>query len=301
MNSRQNLKRNQKREHEAISITPMDREIFWWLSRYKYLRTSMIEGLTGRSRRSLNKSLERLRNHGLIQVSQQTKDGFLLNRSYVYMLSEKGESELFDLPPRAVNINYNDPNAVRSVYKHSLYICDFVASMEIAVRNAGLEFITQDEILQRANQSNFFMKTNYNGKEVEVRPDALFGVRYKNGKVNFFMVEVENQNPKDPRNTNRSSFAHKVKTYKQVGAERGYEHLGIAGFRVLTVFTHKGAVENSLEIIKKYSHDNQSKMFLVQTQPVETNIYKDQQPFPELFTGEWHRGGLPPAFIDRYE
>ena len=74
------------------------------------------------------------------------------------------------------------------------------------------------------------------------------------------------------------------------------KQLNIPNLRVLSVFPTKTRTQHAKELVEEIAKT--SNLFLMQDVPVQEELWKAPQPFPELFEAKWKRGGLVPVSID---
>lgn len=134
-----------------------------YLARYPYVRGSFFDGLLGICKNTRNYHLN-----------------LLFNNRYLYK------------PPGQGN-GYNSLNDTH-IYaneQHMMMICDMLQSIEIGLKGTDCTFITQSEILDKVTAKDplkFPATIVWNGKPYQTygKPDAIFGIRYPNGKTRLF-------------------------------------------------------------------------------------------------------------------
>jgi hypothetical protein len=158
--------------------------------------------------------------------------------------------------------------------EHTVSIADFFVALELAVsRRTDVSIVERAEILddaprsKRERQVRLEASIRLNGilKRNAVMPDALFGLRFKSGVENYFMVEIDRGEMPVERykNVNRTYFAKKILTYYEVNRQQRHVHdLGLRNFRVLTVTTTPARVEKMLAALQSMTDGRGSNMFL---------------------------------------
>jgi hypothetical protein len=129
-------------------------------------------------------------------------------------------------------------------------------------------------------------------------PDALFGIRYPDNRVNFFAIECEHYTPVTRSSLEESSFLRKFLGYRDVNRSKVYqEQLNIPNMRVIVLSPNQDHVDNQKRLVEKLVGN--SALFLFRQVPVQEEIYKAPPPYPSLLTDPFERGGMEPVFIDR--
>jgi hypothetical protein len=96
-------------------------------------------------------------------------------------------------------------------------------------------------------------------------PDAFFGLRERDGRESFFMLEIDRgEMPVERyRNTYRTYFAKKIATYYEANRQERHVHeLGISNFRVLTVTTDRARIDKMLSALQVVTAGKGSGLFL---------------------------------------
>jgi len=102
-------------------------------------------------------------------------------------------------------------------------------------------------------------------KKNAVIPDALFGLRMKDEKDNYFMLEIDRgEMPVERyRNMHRTYFSKKMLTYYEANRQKRHVHdLGIENFRVLTVTTDRSRIDRMLTALDTITDGRGSNIFL---------------------------------------
>ncbi len=302
------------RAKSAYIITDHDIELLKLLARYRYLRTTFIEKLTGRMRRSVNASLRKLFDHGYIDKPREQRRGY--NNLYcpdIYQIDKKGMDVLLDRGIKEFEItrlHRQKTNGPVKNFAHSMMICDAMASIELGVRNSDCELVSWQEIIARTETADpmrlpcTLSYTHPGGKyerlETAIVPDGLFGIRYPNGMVAFFALEAEHYNPIEPKTLHRSSFLKKIIAYRDIVKSGVYKtQLKIPNMRVLVVAPTPTRVQHMVELTSRITKG--SNLFLFHDTPVQEELTNAPPPFPELFTADWLRAGLESTTISSNE
>jgi len=299
-------KHRHSRSRQQVSYIVTDKvlDILCLLARYKYLRSSSIHALLpDRSRDGLLRTLRRMFDAGLIQKPIEQRRGY--NNLYapdIYMLDRDGEQTLLErgMSPKAVTRLYRQAtDGPIKNFAHAMMICDTLASIEAGARD---RLIPWTEIVARTDHPEpmkLACTISHKGQTLStaIVPDGLFGIRYPDGKVAFFALEAEHFNPIEPTTLGRSSFLKKLLAYRDIIRRAEYKaQLAIPNLRVLVVAPTPTRIQHMIELTERLV--GESNLFLFQPVPVQEELMKAPPPFPEVFTTEWRRAGLPALRID---
>ncbi len=273
---------------ESHRITPNVLEILDLLARYRYLRTSFIYGLLPhRNERGIRATLTRLRRHGYVALPRSQWRGY--NSLYccnVYEITPKGIDLLKDKrPERATNLIRHRGDAPIKNFAHSMMICDALASIETGAKANACLFIPLDAILERVEGDSLKLPCRIKGQASSLVPDGLFGIRYPDKKVKFFILEAEHYNPINPSDLKRASFKKKAYAYNDIARERPYvKQFGIPNLHYLFVFPTPARVESAWNLIDELFPNTRISQRIYMTDiPVQEELMKAPPPFPDLF------------------
>jgi len=288
-----------------IALTIRDIEIFKLLTGYRYLRSTYLDGfLGGASEKRFIERLGNLFHQGYLdRPEQQWEFAHALCQPAVYEIGEGGRRVLSECGEVADAMRTFPNGHGQRQFKHTLAICDVLASIEIsAVGTKNVRFIPWSEILTRAPESTRLSPTPGRipvpGTD-ELSPDALFGLEYTDkGRCfyRFFALEIDRATM-PVRRTNRSqySFGQKLERYIRMLRARSYKsHLGISKLFVLTVTlnaTHMLAMMNQLRGLDVRGS------FLFR--PIDFSVASKAllHPNPGLLAEPWQRPDLPALTI----
>lgn len=291
-------------------FTDLDRAILVLLVRYRYLRGRYIAALLGRQRGTVNRALNKL--HG-VRLIDKPRSQFLgwnsLNDSDIYEISAAGMKRVTDSVPEATNLVRNRTDAPVVQFAHAMMICDTLASIEIGVARAGLTFITEAEITSHSTVPDplrlpvELSHTFPNGKHEHVktyaRPDAVFGIRYGDGRTRLFLLECEHYSPTIRHTFKGTSTLKKIVAYRHLRSSNVLvDHLGKRRFTVLVVFPHQPDMiekeqkaNRPLTLISKAEAlimevVGPSDLFYLKTVPLQEEILMAPSEYPELMFNE---------------
>lgn len=189
-------------------------------------------------------------------------------------------------------------------FTHNFMVGCITASIELAAQEAGLEFISAHRIL-KGKALRLPCQVSYthpNGKsdrcDNDLTPDALFGLKYPNGKARFFMLEADRATePLERETLEWSSYLRKILQYEQVINEGTYKkEFNIPSLLILNVTVSEQRAKNILALTKRVTGNNSYQ--LTQYYPLFASYLQIPKPMPELVTGPWKRV-LGDFFIDK--
>jgi hypothetical protein len=320
---------SRKSTGKGIELTERDIEIFWLLTRYRYLRSSHLHALVGgKSQKRFIERLGDLYHEGgyLNRPQQQWQTINARYRPAVYELGDAGERVLKQHGLAGENASSltgkSRLGAVRQ-YHHELMICDIIASIEIGVRaDPKLRFVSWQEILENpkmpertrisanplaipASVSYTCPRTkNTSRYDQPLIPDALFGIEYtaKGQKgYRFFALEADrNTEPASRGTLQQSSYLRKILQYREIAARGTYmTHWGLPNLLVLNVTTNEQHMKNVMHIIEELSDGKGSTYLLFKTMPSLASVERAPLPTPDMLTSAWPRIGHALFFIDQ--
>lgn len=309
-----------RRDPATMVFKPQDWLILRLLARYRYLRgktlQAFLHAIMGTPEATAKYSLLKLRRAGLIAKPKKQRKGYnTLNDTDIFELTDTGFEYLFEEQPEATNLTRNSAYGYDRQFRHSMMICDGISNIELGIlMTPGYTFIPQDEILAKATVPNplrlpcSIAFTFKDGHREELSnhhavPDGVFGIRMPDSRTFLFLVEANFYTPLSRTTLGSSSLLKKLLCYhniKETGAV--YKNLGKKGFTVLFLFPnyrlkreHTGQnsrIENAVELVRELF--GTSELFLMKKMAIQEEEWKYPKPYPELFTEEWERGGLPP-------
>jgi hypothetical protein len=242
-------------EPPAFRVTDDDVVIVRQLARYRFLRSTHIAALVGRSVDRTNDRLSRLFHAGYVDRPHAQLDYYPTAGSapMVYALANRGVRLLIDrYGIEFANVDWSRKNhkAGRSFIEHQLEIVDFQVALDRATRDRDdLRLKYADEIITgmtgqpRAKRNPFALRVKLAQKgvarEIGVIPDFVFGLELRDRSNRYFMVEIDRGTmPIVRSNIEQTSFERKMLAYLTAYVTKQHEHrFGWKSFRVLTVTT----------------------------------------------------------------
>jgi DNA-binding transcriptional ArsR family regulator len=302
---------------------PNDAAIIKYLARYRYLRGKSIQALlaaiSGAPVPSVNYSLKKLRRAGLIRKPKaQNKAYNTLNDTDIYELTEYGYEFLHTAQPEATNLTRTTVAGYDCQFRHAMMICDGLSNIELGtLLSPGYTFIPQDEILAKAlvpNPLRLPCSIKYTFKDGHTEtlsnthavPDGVFGIRMPDGRTFLFLLEANFYTTRWRNELGQSSLLKKLLCYQNIKETKAVRtNLGKSAFNVLFLFPNfrlkrentgqMSRIENAVETVVELFGKND--LFLMQKVALQEEQWTYPHPYPELFTGEWQRGGMDPIRI----
>lgn len=280
-------------EPPAFRLTNDDLAIVQELARHRFLRSTHIAQLVGRSLDRTNDRLAKLFHGGYLdrpraQLEYKPTRG---SGPMVYALADKGARLLRDNGTAVPETEWSRKNreAGRPFIDHQLEVMDFYVGLQIALRNySGVTLLDANELMrafpdQRVGHTNPFAlraRINHHGAwyDIGVVPDLVFGLRFDDGSRRCFMVEIDRGTmPVTRSNLMQTSFEKKMRAYLSAHSVRQHERqFGWKTFRVLTVTTDEFRIRTMAESLRdiRVPHSPGASLFFFATknqisQPVE--------------------------------
>ncbi|MGO9135503.1 MAG: replication-relaxation family protein [Methylovirgula sp.] len=256
-------------EPPAFRLTDDDVDIVRHLARHRFLRSTHIAALVGRSLDRTNDRLSRLFHAGYIDRPRAQLDYYPNAGSapMVYALADRGARVLIERDGvDFANVEWSRKNreAGRPFIEHQLEIMDFYVALECATRaRADLQLIRPAELVaafpdQTFSASNpFALRATFSHRgvvhHVSVAPDLAFGLRFADGSRRCFMVEIDRGTmPVARSDIRQTSFERKMRAYLTAHAARQHEkQFGWKNFRVLTVTTDAHRTRSMIETLRQ--------------------------------------------------
>jgi DNA-binding Lrp family transcriptional regulator len=256
-------------EPPAFRLTDDDVAIVRELARHRFLRSTHIAALVGRSLDRTNDRLNRLFHSGYLDRPRAQLDFYPTAGSapMVYALADRGARLLIQhdgIDFANVEWSRKNRNAGRSFIEHQLEIMDFHVGLQCAARDrSDLRLVHPDEIVAAFPDQTFSARNPF-ALHVEVRhrgtvhdigivPDFVFGLMLADGARRSFMVEIDRGTmPIVRSDIEQTSFERKMRAYLTAYAAKLHErHFGWKAFRVLTVTTDHYRMRSMTESLRR--------------------------------------------------
>ncbi len=256
-------------EPPAFRLTDDDIEIVRQLARHRFLRSTHIAALVGRSLDRTNRRLSRLFHVGYIDRPRAQLD-YYPDRGgapIVYALAEGGARLLVERDGAAFsNLEWSRKNrqAGRPFIEHQLEVMDFYVGVQLAAQARDdvtvihadkLVAAFPDQVFSTSNPFALQTRVNHHGTlfNVGIVPDLVFGLRFRDESRRCFMVEIDRGTmPIVRANLMQTSFERKMRAYLSAHAARQHErHFGWKTFRVLTITTDATRVQSMQDALSR--------------------------------------------------
>jgi DNA-binding Lrp family transcriptional regulator len=253
----------------AFRLTDDDVEIVRQLARHRFLRSTHIAALVGRSLDRTNDRLSRLFHAGYIDRPRAQLDYYPTAGSapIAYALANRGarlliERDGFDF----ANVEWSRKNrqAGRPFIEHQLEIVDFYVALQRAAAARGdIRLIHPDQMVatfpdQSFSAGNPFalrVKLSHQGTlhDIGLVPDLVFGLMLPDGSRRCFMVEIDRGTmPVVRSDIRQTSFERKMRAYLTAHAAKLHErHFGWKTFRVLTITTDHHRMQSMKQALRQ--------------------------------------------------
>jgi Replication-relaxation len=256
-------------EPPAFRITEDDVMIVRQIARHRFVRSSHVAALVGRSPDRTNNRLCRLFHAGYVDRPRAQLDYYPTSGSapMVYALADGGAKLLGErLSAEFARGEWTRKNqdAGRPFIEHQLEIVDFYVALQLAVRGrSDVRLIHSDELISAFPEQTRAMRdplalrvsVSHNEKthDIGLIPDLVFGLMFPNGTRRCFMVEVDRGTmPISRSNLAQTSFERKMRAYLSAHVARQHEQqFGWKTFRVVTVTTDKHRARSITETLRQ--------------------------------------------------
>ena len=201
---------------------------------------------------------------------------------------------------REAGIDPGDRRTECRQFRHSLMICEALASLDLAARSLpDLRLIGWPEILgrtphvTRSSPAPLRIPVPSGGYLV---PDGLFGIEYTSGSTKtyrFFALEADRGTmPVVRSNPKQTSYLGKLTAYREIIERQAHKaHWGIPNLLVLTLTNSKARMVEMMRHLA--GQRGNSAAFLFKAVAGGELL----RPMPALLTEPWERAGLPPLRI----
>ena len=272
-------------EPPAFRLTDDDVEIVRQVARFRFIRSTHIAALVGRSVDRTNDRLARLYHAAYVDRPRAQIDRFPTNGSLslTYALADRGARLLRErdgIQFANPELSRKNREAGRPFIEHQIEIVNFQVALQRAVRNhPGLRIITPAEITaasrqqMQASRAPFALRAKlaHRGvvREIGVVPDVVFGLELPDGSRRYFMVEIDRGTmPISRSDFAQTSFEKKMRVYLAAHAAKQHERqFGWKNFRVLTVTTDRERMQSMKEALRRLHvpHSPGASLFLFST------------------------------------
>jgi len=254
-------------EPPAFRLTADDVVIIRHLARHRFLRSTHIATLVGRSLDRTNDRLAKLFHAGYIDRPRAQLDYYPTTGSspIAYALADRGARLLTEhdgMEFAAVEWSRRNREAGRPFIEHQLEIVDFHVALQRAAHDRGdVRLLHPDDIIAAAPEATqqarnpLALKVKLSGRgvlrETGLVPDLVFGLTLRDGSGRSFMVEIDRGTmPIVRHDLTQTSFEKKMRAYLTAHAAGVHErHFGWKTFRVLVVTTDRHRLQSMTEAL----------------------------------------------------
>jgi Replication-relaxation len=266
--------RFRRAEPPDFRLTAGDLAIIRLVEQHRFLRSTHIAGLVGRSLDRTNDRLCRLFHAGYIDRPKAQLDHYPTNGSspMVYALGDLGAlllSQRDGAGSGSRDWDRRNREAGRPFIDHQLEITEFLASLQMATQHrSDVRLIHPDELIaafpeHTRNACNpFSLRVTLPGRgaehEIGLIPDFAFGLRFADGSRRCFLVEIDRGTmPVSRSDLRQTSFQRKMHAYLAAYAGKQHEsRFGWKAFRVLTVTTDDQRLRSMHEALRELNIPN---------------------------------------------
>ena len=257
-------------EPPAFRLTDDDVAIVRQLARHRFLKSTHIAALVGRSLDRTNDRLLRLFHAGYIDRPRAQLDYYPTAGSspIAYALADRGARLLIERDGiEFANVEWSRKNrkAGRPFIEHQLEIMDFYVRLQCAARaRADVQLVHPDALVaafpdQRVAARNPFtlrVTLSHRGvmHDMGLVPDFVFGLTLADGARRQFMVEIDRGTMPVVRSDpfRQTSFEEKMRAYLTAHAGKQHERqFGWKTFRVLTVTNDHHRMQSMMDALRK--------------------------------------------------
>jgi hypothetical protein len=275
-----------------VRPTDFDTPLFLALQRHGFLPTNYMHQYHGTNsykytQRRLGELVNELHPEMKAQMLHrpqgQRATEFGNNKKAVYALTPAGIKWLKQAELHEDTIRPSGP------FVHQLMISTVTASIELAAKKKGIEFIPGHVILERANTTLGHMV----GKS-KLIPDQLFALKYPNEMFRSFILECDRGTEPITTNTVRKSYQRNLEQYKMFVGQKQYQKFyGLkSGLKVLNVMNNPTRMAAYMSLIDFKCH-----YMLFQTIDNFGAVFTPPPLMPQLLKEPWERVGYDPLNI----
>ena len=266
-------------EPPPFRLTDDDVHIVRQLARHRFLKSTHIAALVGRSLDRTNDRLLRLFHAGYIDRPRAQLDYYPTAGSspIAYALADRGARLLLE------SINWR--SSISWLRCNSPLVLDPTCNSSIPT-TSSLAFPEQTRAAR--NPLSLRVKLSHQGAvhEIGLVPDLVFGLQFADGSRHSFMVEIDRGTMPIARSDFlQTSFERKMRAYLTAHVAKQHERqFGWKTFRVLTVTTDHHRMQSMMEALRKLRipHSPGAPLFFFTT--------RDELRASNPFAHEWRDG-----------
>ena len=252
----------------AFRVTDNDIEIIRHIARHRFLRSTHIAALVGRSIDRTNDRLCHLYHAGYIDRPRAQLDYYPTKGSapMVYALADRGARllrERGEIDLSGIDWGRKNPEAGRLFIEHQLEIADFEVAAQLSAERSGYhyanagDFVSELPAVADANRGNPFalrVTVSHQGArhEIGLIPDIAFAIDLKKHARRNFVAEIDRGTmPITRADFSQTSIERKLRSYLSAYTSRVFERtFGWKHFRVLFVTSDDHRIRSMIEALR---------------------------------------------------
>lgn len=247
----------------AFRVTEGDLEIIRQIARHRFLRSTHVAALVGRSLDRTNDRLCHLYHAGYLDRPRAQLDHYSAgSASMVYALTGRGARLLRDRDgsrPLRVELSRRNRTAGRAFIEHQLEIADFEVVAQLAAEAIAYHYENATEIAARLPHTDGHpfavrVRVTHRGaqREIGLVPDGAMTITIENGMRRNFLIEIDRGTmPIKRMDFSQTSIDRKLRSYLSAHAARLFTRkLRWKNFRVLFVTTDAARVRSMIEALR---------------------------------------------------
>ena len=252
----------------AFRVTDDDIEIIRHIARHRFLRSSHVAALVGRSIDRTNDRLCHLYHAEYIDRPRAQLDYYPTAGSapIVYALADRGVRllrERGDIGLSGIDWGRKNLEAGRPFIEHQLEIADFEVAAQLSAESSGYRYVNAGDIVSElpavadANRGNPFalrVTVSHQGArhEVGLVPDIAFTIDLKKRARRNFVAEIDRGTmPITRADFSQTSIERKLRSYLSAYVSRLFEQkFGWKHFRVLFVTSDDSRVRSMVNALQ---------------------------------------------------
>src|SRR4051812_23099485 len=291
-------------EPPAFRLTDDDVEIIRHIARHRFLRSTHIAALVGRSLDRTNDRLLRLFHAGYVDRPRAQLERFPTSGTapMLYALADRGARLLRqrgDSPSAPVAWSRKNRKVQRPFIDHQIEIVDFRVALQRALSTrADVRLLFEGETSaaasrrqgQEARSHALSAQLKQNGivHHVSAVPDLVFALHFADGTRHNYAVEIDRGTmPVFRSDLEQTSIARKMRVYLAAHAAKQHQReFGWTNFRVLFVTTNEERIETMIDA----SRQSQARRHGVGASLFWFSTFSEIKEVADLLALEWRDG-----------
>ncbi|NUJ80257.1 replication-relaxation family protein [Methylocystis sp. FS] len=250
-------------------MTEGDIAIIRNIARHRFLRSTHIAALAGRSLDRTNDRLCHLYHAGYVDRPRAQLDFYPTKGSapMVYALADRGARLLRErgiINLSRIDWGRKNLQAGRPFIEHQLEIADFEVAVQLSAERSGCHYVSAEEIASRVpgtfaadlggNLLALRVTVSHQGgrQEIGLIPDIAFAIDLRKGAPRNFLTEIDRGTMPITRvDFSQTSIERKLRSYLSAYVSRIFERkFGWKHFRVLFVASDDNRVRSMIEALR---------------------------------------------------